>query len=507
MTRKAMLVILDGFGEGEPSAHNAIDKANTPTWDRIRAEGDFLTIDASGESVGLPAGQMGNSEVGHMHIGAGRVIQQELARINQAISDNSWAQNPTLKQAFATSNANQSKLHIMGLLSPGGVHAHEEHIFSLIELARTQCVQEIVVHAFLDGRDTPPRSAEASLEKLSRIASQHGVKVGSITGRYYAMDRDKRWDRVAACFNLLTNGESDYQAQDAVLGLQAAYRRDEDDEFVQPTRLSDFQPIESDDVVIFMNFRADRARELSTALTDPDFAEFECAKKPSITLYTLTRYQEDLDARVIFEPQSFHNTLGEVIANKGLKQLRIAETEKYAHVTFFLNGGREAPFPGEDRILVPSPKVATYDLQPEMSAEEVTDKLCEAFNETPYDLTVVNYANADMVGHTGNLEATIKAIETLDHCLAELLKLAETHDIELLITADHGNAECMFNESTEQAHTAHTHNFVPCVHVGSTVSLSQQSGSLIDIAPTMLSLMDIELPAEMSGQPLFEIQS
>lgn len=505
MNHKAMLVILDGFGEGAPSEHNAISQAHTPTWDELRKTGDYLTIDASGEAVGLPEGQMGNSEVGHMHIGSGRVIKQELARITDVIADGSWINNEILQKLFSELKSRpNAKLHLMGLLSPGGIHSHENHLFALIELARNHISNDIIIHAFLDGRDTPPRSAKASLNKLEDVATKHNAKVASMSGRFYAMDRDKRWDRVQSSYDLLTNSKTEFNFSNCDEALEAAYQRDENDEFVQPTKLDDFAPIEDDDIVVFMNFRADRAREMCHALTDKNFNDFERAATPNIDLYTLTQYDETLDCNVIFTPQKFSNTLGEVVANNQLSQLRIAETEKYAHVTFFLNGGREQPFEKEDRILVPSPKVATYDLQPEMSAMEVTDKLVNAMRENKYALTVVNFANADMVGHTGKLDAAIKAIETLDACLAKLLALSKELKIEMIITADHGNAEHMFNEKTGQAHTAHTKNLVPCLHIGRNVKATRDTGTLIDIAPSLLQLMKIDIPAEMQGQPLFE---
>lgn len=505
--KQAILVILDGWGEAKPSASNAIAHANTPQWDALSSQANRTSLAASGTDVGLPGTQMGNSEVGHMHIGAGRILRQDLTRIKKTIEDGDFDVNPTIIEAISEANDKGSNLHVLGLLSPGGVHSHEDHIFRLIELLKVQLKTKGFVHAFLDGRDTPPQSAKASIERLHTLCEEGPVTATSIMGRFFAMDRDNRWERIKIAYELLSEGKSDYHSQDINRALGAAYGREETDEFVTPSLAARFDGIKDNDVVIFMNFRADRARELAHVLTEPAFHEFERPHFAKISLYTLTRYAQDLDATFIFAPQMVENSLGEVISKQGLKQLRIAETEKYAHVTFFLNGGQELPFEGEERVLIPSPKVTTYDLKPEMSAAEVTDAACEKLRDDTYTLTVINFANADMVGHTGNFDATVKAIETLDTCIGRLAEAANKLGAELIITSDHGNAEKMFSAANEQPHTAHTSNLVPCLHIGRKAVSIRKSGSLVNIAPTVLAILGIEIPPEMTALPLFEFES
>ena len=510
--RPLVLLILDGFGARADAPDNAISVAAMPRWRQILATAPHTTIDASERAVGLPAGQMGNSEVGHLNIGAGRVVYQDFTRIDVAIAGGSFAQNPVLDQAVATAARNGATLHVLGLLSPGGVHSHERQIAAMVELAGKppsgQPAPRIRVHAFLDGRDTPPRSAAASLAYIQRICDRvAGARIASICGRYYAMDRDQRWERVEQAYDLLVDGHGAYAAADAQAALAAAYARGETDEFVKATAIVGADGaatrIDDGDVVVFMNFRADRARQMTRALTDPAFTGFARKRLPKLAMYAcLTSYGDEF-ARlpVAFAPQTITHAFGEVVAAHGLTQLRIAETEKYAHVTYFFNGGSEAVYPGEDRILVPSPKVATYDLQPEMSAVEVTDKLVAAIAGGRYDAIVCNYANGDMVGHTGKLAAAVRAVETLDACIGRVVDAARSVGGEVLITADHGNVEMLDDSATGQPHTAHTLNVVPFVYIGRRAHVAD-GGALQDIAPTMLALMDLPQPAEMTGRPL-----
>jgi 2,3-bisphosphoglycerate-independent phosphoglycerate mutase len=506
--RPVVLLILDGFGSREAAPDNAISNAAMPNWTRLLASSPHTTIDASELHVGLPTGQMGNSEVGHLNIGAGRVIYQDFTRIDHAIETGEFARNPVLGAALATAARSGSALHVLGLLSPGGVHSHERQIAALVALAAAAGVNRILVHAFLDGRDTPPRSAAASLSFMDSVCAQHrGARIASIIGRYYAMDRDQRWDRVTQAYELLVDGRAPYSAVNAQAGLEAAYARGENDEFVKATVIPDREGhpamMADGDVVVFMNFRADRARQITRALTDPKFAGFHRARVPKFAAYVcLTSYGEEF-ARlpVAFAPQTIHNTFGEYISGLGLHQLRIAETEKYAHVTYFFNGGVEQVYPGEDRILVPSPKVATYDLKPEMSAPEVTDKLVAAIESGKYDAIVCNYANSDMVGHTGHFDAAKRAVEALDACIGRVVAATRGAGGEVLITADHGNAEMMHDPATGQAHTAHTLNRVPFLFVGRPASIVPD-GALQDIAPTMLALLGLPQPPEMTGHPL-----
>ncbi len=501
-----LLLILDGFGYREDPDHNAIALANKPNWDRLWRDYPHTVISTSGLDVGLPEGQMGNSEVGHLNIGAGRVVYQELTRIDLAIEDGSFYSNPALQQAVQQAKQHDKALHILGLLSPGGVHSHELHIQAMVELAARAGLKKIYVHAFLDGRDTPPRSAEASLRAMQGKCAQLGAgRIASIVGRYYAMDRDNRWDRVQAAYDLLTQGQAEFSAASAVEGLQMAYTRGENDEFVKATVIGAPVAMEDGDTVVFMNFRADRARQITRALTDPGFTGFPRARTPRLSCFaTLTSYGADFHLPMAYEPSSIHNGFGEYISGLGMKQLRIAETEKYAHVTYFFSGGREQVYPGEDRVLVPSPKVATYDLKPEMSAFEVTDKLEEAIRSRQYQAIICNYANGDMVGHSGHLDAAIKAVTALDQCIGRVVKAMQECGGEVLITADHGNAEQMLDTETHQPHTQHTTNVVPFLYIGRKARMTE-GGSLQDVAPTLLAMMGIPQPPEMTGKPLISI--
>lgn len=499
------LIILDGWGHREEARDNAIANAHTPTWDRLWSEAPHTLISASGLDVGLPEGQFGNSEVGHMSLGSGRVLYQSISRIDKAISDGSFATNPAYCEAIDAAMAADGAVHIMGLLSPGGVHSHERQIFAAIRLAVLRGAKKIYLHAFLDGRDTPPRSAAPSLLAAQACFEELGVgRIASITGRYFAMDRDQRWERVEPAYRLLTQGEGEFSAKTAIEGLEAAYAREENDEFVAPTGIGEAAPISHGDAVLFMNFRADRARALSQAFVEDDFAGFKRTVRPQLSGFVMTtEYAADLPAACAFPPGKLDNVLGAWIADKGLTQLRIAETEKYAHVTFFFSGGQEDEFPGETRILVPSPDVATYDLQPAMSAPEVTDKLVEAITARKYDLIVCNYANGDMVGHTGNYDAAMQAVETLDSCLARIEAALTEVKGQALITADHGNCEQMQDYASGQLHTQHTTESVPLVYLGEhPVALDQRGGILADVAPSLLTLMGLDQPKEMSGHSL-----
>lgn len=503
--RPVALLIMDGWGYREDTEHNAILAASTPNFDRLRRDYAWGLIGTSGLNVGLPSGQMGNSEVGHLNLGSGRVVYQDFTRIGAAIDDGSFLTNPALVAAMDAARDTGKSLHLMGLLSPGGVHSHEDHFIAAINMAAERGVTSLYVHAMLDGRDTPPRSAKASLERIENALSNAGVgRLVTLAGRYYAMDRDNRWDRVEKAYRLYTQSDAAFSAPTAVAGLEAAYERDENDEFVQPTRIGEAAAIEDGDAVLFMNFRADRARELTQAFTDESFDGFEREAIPALHSYTcMTQYHKDFDVEVAFPPDSLPNVLGEYVSELGLRQLRIAETEKYAHVTFFFNGGVEQPYEGEERVLVPSPRVATYDLQPEMNAPIVADKLVEAIEANSFDLIVCNFANADMVGHTGNFDAAVKAIEALDQCLGQVAEALHKAGGELLMTADHGNAEKMQDESTGQAHTAHTTFDVPLVYMGRNARVLE-GGVLSDIAPTLLHMMGLEKPAEMTGKSLLD---
>ena len=509
--KPVVLIVLDGWGYSERRESNAILNAQTPVWNRLWHDCPHLLIRCSGTDVGLPAEQMGNSEVGHLNLGAGRVVYQEFTRISRAIKSGTFFSNHTLTQAVDQAIANDKAVHILGLLSPGGVHSHEQHIQAMVKLAAERGAQRVYVHAFLDGRDTPPKSAAASLQAMQDTFTQLGKgRIASIIGRYFAMDRDHRWPRIQAAYDLLTQGRG-HSASDALSALEMAYDRGESDEFVEATAIvpPGEQPatIADGDAVIFMNYRSDRARQITRPFIEEDFSGFQREATPKLGAFvSLTEYNEQFHIPVAFPPERLRNTFGEYIAKLGLHQLRIAETEKYAHVTFFFNGGVEQPYAGEDRILVPSPDVATYDLKPEMSAPEVTDKLVAAIESGHYDAIICNYANPDMVGHTGSFEAAVKAVEVIDHCLGRLVAAAQKTGAELLITADHGNAEQMRDEAVNQAHTAHTCNLAPFIYMGRPAEAVRATGSLADVAPTMLYAMGIDKPAEMSGQPLIKLK-
>ncbi|MEX2489791.1 MAG: 2,3-bisphosphoglycerate-independent phosphoglycerate mutase [Pseudomonadales bacterium] len=503
-----VLIVLDGWGYREDPDGNTIQLAHTPVWDDLWANRPHTLISGSGMDVGLPSGQMGNSEVGHMNLGAGRTVDQEFTRIGKAIEDGSFFDNPVLKDTMTATAAKDGAIHLFGLLSPGGVHSHEDHLKAAVKMAFDNGVPRVYVHAFLDGRDVPPKSALDSLSAMEehiRALGKGGI--ASIVGRYYAMDRDKRWERVEPAYNLVTLGKGQFEAESPLAALEAAYERGESDEFVNPTAIKlggETVHMADGDAVIFMNFRADRARELTHAFVDDDFDAFARKARPALTNFvTLTEYAADIDAPSAFKPLSIGNSLGEYLSGLGKTQLRLAETEKYAHVTFFFSVGREEPFPGEERILIPSPKVATYDLQPTMSAPEVTDELVKAVESCEYDLIVCNYANGDMVGHTGNVEAAKIAVECLDECLGRVVAAVNKVDGQCLITSDHGNVEQMNDKGTGQAHTAHTSEPVPLVYVGRRdIGLDDEGGTLCDVAPTLLTLIDIPIPSEMTGKSL-----
>lgn len=502
VTSPTLLIILDGWGHQESATANAIAQANTPEWNKLWSTCPHTLISGSGLDVGLPDGQMGNSEVGHITLGSGRVNFQDLTLINNAIADGSFYKNPILLNALNTAQQNHSAVHILGLLSPGGIHSHEQQIFAMLKMASQQHVGPIYVHAFLDGRDTPPQSAKQSILELERIcASQTNTFIASIMGRFYAMDRDKRQERTTAAVELLSHGKAPYTATTALAGLEQAYARGETDEFVQPTLIKS-APIATGDVVIFMNFRSDRARQLCYALSSAE-------AKSLGDFVTLTEYDPRLPVHVAFPKQAVTQTFGEILQEQQLSQLRIAETEKYAHVTFFFNAGRETPFIGEERILIPSPKVSTYDLAPAMSAIEITNQLILAIEHKTYDVIICNFANADMLGHTGKMPATIAAIEALDECLGKISRAIQTFGGQALITADHGNAETMWDPHSAQPHTAHTANLVPLVYVGpANIQFKEPEPlthyGLRDVAPTMLDLLRIQQPTAMTGSSLIK---
>lgn len=502
-----VLIILDGFGHSENPESNAIMAANTPVYDRLRATQPHGLISGSGMDVGLPDGQMGNSEVGHMNLGAGRVVYQDFTRVTKAIRDGEFFHNPVITGAVDQAVGAGKAVHILGLLSDGGVHSHQDHLAAMAELAAQRGAEKIYLHAFLDGRDTPPKSAQSFIETLDATFAKLGKgRIASLIGRYFAMDRDNRWDRVEQAYKLIVDGQGEFNAANAQAGLAAAYARGENDEFVKATTLGEPVKVEDGDAVVFMNFRADRARELSRCFVEADFKEFPRARVPQLAGFvTLTQYSASIPAPCAFAPASLTNVLGEYLANNGKTQLRIAETEKYAHVTFFFSGGREEPFPGEERILIPSPNVATYDLQPEMSAPQVTDKIVEAIEQQRYDVIVVNYANGDMVGHTGVFSAAVKAVECLDSCVGRIVEALDKVGGEALITADHGNVEQMADESTGQAHTAHTCEPVPFIYVGKRPARIRAGGVLADVAPTLLTLMGLPVPTEMTGTSIVEL--
>ena len=506
------LIIMDGWGIGDPAdPNNAIAAGKTPVLDGLVKKYPNSRLQASGEYVGLPDGQMGNSEVGHTNIGAGRVVYQELTRITKSIKDGDFFENPALLAAINDAKANGGALHLMGLVSPGGVHSHSRHLYGLLELAKRQGLSDVYVHAFLDGRDVPPASAAEYLAELEEEIKRIGVgKVAVISGRYYAMDRDKRWERVEKAYDAIARGNGRKAASSAE-AIQASYDDKSEkpegvtDEFVVPVVIDGYTGMKSGDGVIFFNFRPDRARELTHAFTDETFDGFARVEGLRLSFTTMTQYEKGLNVRIAYPPQSITQTLGEVISGRGLRQLRIAETEKYAHVTFFFNGGVEKEYEGEDRILVPSPKVATYDLQPEMSAPEVTDKVVEAIESGKYDFIILNYANGDMVGHTGVFPAAVKAVKTVDTCVGRFVEALRRAGGELVIIADHGNADVMIDPETKEPFTAHTTNPVPIIVVSDRVA-SVREGALCDVAPTLLTLAGIDIPAEMTGSPLVEMK-
>ena len=516
MTQAApvILIILDGWGVGKETGTNAVYMAKTPNMDRWVRRYPCTTLQAHNGAVGLPEGQMGNSEVGHLNIGAGRVVYQDFTRINRAIETGELANNEVLLRVLAQTLAQDKTLHLMGLVSDGGVHSHLRHLYALLRIAAEKGLTKVVIHAFMDGRDTPPQSGQGYMEELQRELAAIGVgQVATVSGRYYAMDRDNRWDRVQLAWKAMVDGQG-VRHSDPVAAIAAAYGRGENDEFIKPIVISQGDGLEplstiaDGDSVIFFNFRADRARQLTHAFTDQAFDKFAADRRPMLTNFaTCTRYEKEFDLPVLFPPQSLTRILGEEVSRHGLRQLRIAETEKYAHVTYFFNGGREAPYPLEDRVLINSPKeVATYDLKPPMSAPEVTAELRRRLRDNPYSLIVLNFANADMVGHSGKFEAAVKACEAVDKCLGELVQPFLDADGTVLITADHGNADIMYDEETKGPYTAHTLNPVPLIllndrYLGRTL---RRDGALKDIAPTVLSLMGLPVPAEMEGVCLLE---
>lgn len=503
------LIIMDGWGHNEDPWFNAVAHAKTPNLDALTANYANTIIAASGSDVGLPEGQMGNSEVGHTNIGAGRIVYQELTRITKAIKDGDFFKNEVLCSAVDKAVKAGKAVHIMGLMSPGGVHSHEDHIAAMIKLAAERGAQQIYLHGFLDGRDVAPRSAQSSIDRFDKLFAELGKgRIASMVGRYFAMDRDNRWDRVQQAYDLLTLGKSEFPAfRSASDALKAAYDRGENDEFVKASVIGETPATVNDgDAVIFMNFRADRARQITRAFVNPDFSNFAREKVPALADFVmLTQYAADIKTACAYPPEDLVNTFGEWVSKHGKKQLRISETEKYAHVTFFFNGGKEKPFDGEDRTLINSPKVATYDLQPEMSSKELTEKLCAAIESGKYDYIICNYPNGDMVGHTGVFEAAVKACEAVDDSIGKVIASLKKVGGECLITADHGNCERMKDKTTEQPYTAHTNLPVPLIYFGRKAK-ALEGGRLSDLAPTMLSLTGMEIPKEMTGRPLITLE-
>lgn len=505
--KKVLLVILDGWGYSEKVKGNAILKADTPNMDRFYRQYSWSLLDASGEAVGLPPGQMGNSEVGHLNLGAGRIVYQELTRIGQCIKTGEFFENPVLLQAMKKVKENDSTLHLVGLVSDGGVHSHIDHLVALLEMSLREKIKSVFVHAILDGRDTIPYGAKPFLEQLERLSREHkNGRVATVSGRYYAMDRDQRWERIERAYRAYSNGEG-LQAAGPLEALEQAYKRGEADEFVQPTVIVDqagepLTKIRSEDSVIYFNFRPDRTRQISRAFADREFSHFERGIEPPKPYYvTMTEYDRELPAPVAFTMDDLRATVGEIYSDHGIAQMRIAETEKYPHVTFFFNGGREKPFPLEERIMVPSPKVATYDLQPEMSAPEVTTRIIETIKKDRHPLIIANYANADMVGHSGIIAAAVKAVQAVDCGLAELTAEALSRDWHILICADHGNAEQMLDGEGETL-TAHSANPVPFMVLGPEKTTLRKRGILADVAPTILDLAGIAVPPEMTGKSM-----
>ena len=504
MSKKALLMILDGWGLGDQKKDDVIFNTPTPYWDYLMNTYPHSQLQASGENVGLPDGQMGNSEVGHLNIGAGRVVYQDLVKINRACADNSILKNPEIVAAFSYAKENGKNVHFMGLTSNGGVHSSLVHLFKLCDIAKEYNIDNTFIHCFMDGRDTDPKSGKGFIEELSAHCEKSAGKIASIIGRYYAMDRDKRWERVKEAYDLLVKGEGK-KAADMVQAMQESYDEGVTDEFIKPIVNANFDgTIKEGDVVIFFNYRNDRAKELTVVLTQQDMPEAGMRTIPGLQYYCMTPYDASFKGvHILFDKENVSNTLGEYLAAKGLNQLHTAETEKYAHVTFFFNGGRETPYDNEDRILVPSPKVATYDLKPEMSAYEVKDKLVAAINENKYDFIVVNFANGDMVGHTGIYEAIEKAVVAVDACVKDVIEAAKAQDYEAIIIADHGNADHALNEDGTP-NTAHSLNPVPCVYVTENKAAKVEDGRLADVAPTILKIMGLEAPAEMNGNVLIK---
>ena len=504
MAHKALLMILDGWGIGDHSKGDVIYSTPTPYWDSLLADYPHSQLQASGENVGLPDGQMGNSEVGHLNIGAGRVVYQDLVKINKAIREGSIMDNPEIKSAYSYARDNGKALHLMGLTSDGGVHSSLDHLFALCDIAKTYGLEKVYIHCFMDGRDTDPRSGKGFIEQLQAHCEKSTGVIASIIGRYYAMDRDKRWERVKIAYDLLVKGEGK-QADDMVAAMQQSYDEDVTDEFIKPINNSTVDgTIKEGDAVIFFNYRNDRAKELTTVLTQHDMPDEGMHTIKDLQYYCMTPYDASFTGvHILFDKENVDNTLGEYLSSLNKHQLHIAETEKYAHVTFFFNGGREDPFEGEDRILVASPKVATYDLKPEMSAFEVCDKLTAAIASEKYDFIVVNYANGDMVGHTGVYEAIEKAVVTIDECVRDTVEAAKKAGYEVIIIADHGNADNAIN-ADGTPNTAHSLNPVPCVYVTDDKNAKVENGRLADVAPTILSIMGLKQPAEMTGHSLIE---
>lgn len=508
-TKRNMLIILDGWGHGPKPEVSAIAQAKTPFVDSLYKKYPNAELVTYGEEVGLPEGQMGNSEVGHLNIGAGRIVYQELARINKSIRDKDLHQNETLLKAFAYAKENNKAVHLMGLVSDGGVHSHVNHLKALCDIAQDQGVYKAFIHAFMDGRDTDPKGGHDYLKDLLDHIQDGPARLASVIGRYYAMDRDKRWERIKLAYDLMVHAEGE-KTQSLLNTIQERYEKGETDEFLKPIVCTDHNnaplaTIKEGDLLICFNFRTDRPREISTVLTQQDMPEYNM-KKLSLRYVTMTRYDDTFkNIDVLFHKDDLKNTLGEILSNAGKTQVRIAETEKYPHVTFFFNGGREEVFPGERRIMIPSPKVATYDLQPEMSAYEVTDAIVKDIQANQPDFVCLNYANADMVGHTGVFEAAVKAAETVDECLKKLLETADQHNYQAIIIADHGNSDYMINDDGSP-NTAHTKNPVPCIFYGkNTEGFHLSDGKLGDIAPTLLFLFDMEPPAEMDGKNLLKL--
>ena len=505
--KTAMLMILDGFGINEKTEGNAVKLANIPYLRNLLRENPNTIIHTSGDDVGLPDGQMGNSEVGHTNIGAGRIVYQDLAKITKEIQDGDFFSKTEFANAIENCKANGTKLHIMGLLSDGGVHSHNRHLYALLELAKRKDFEDVYVHCFMDGRDTPPASGENYLQDLENKMKEKGIgKIASISGRFYSMDRDKRWERVEKAYNAIVRGEG-VKSNSVIEAIEESYRQEVFDEFVVPTVITNkngdpIATIGKNDSVIFFNFRPDRAREITRSIVDPDFDGFKTDYAPTYFV-CMTPYDATLpNVKIAYPKEEIRNTFGEYISNRGLTQLRIAETEKYAHVTFFFNGGEEKQYPGEERILVPSPKVETYDLQPEMSAYQVTEKVVEAINSEKFDAIILNYANPDMVGHTGSLEAACKALEAINECVQKVVEAIEEHNGTLLITADHGNCEQMIDYETGEPHTAHTTNPVPLAGINLPANKKLKEGRLADLAPTLLDIMELEKPDEMTGESL-----